>query len=235
MASGGKCPFRHALANSTATDRMSTGVDESREYDGTEKSGECKRETGSVPSIGCPFHNAANADESRMVERISTNPSHIVTPSSVTCPFSDMAKVKDSNGESTCTRNESADVKPARGCPFGHSKPATSAPSSSSNTQANPPSTKPPACPFGFSASPTNADAATAQNPDAAEIHSGNHNVSATSSTPAFCPYGFSSSSRGSLQSAIGPLSCVLCTALLFDACRSVPCGHIFCRWDSAN
>lgn len=39
------------------------------------------------------------------------------------------------------------------------------------------------------------------------------------------CPLGFDS---GTFQ--IGPLSCVLCKALLYDASRTVPCQHIFCR-----
>ncbi|KAG6554438.1 hypothetical protein Mapa_004355 [Marchantia paleacea] len=39
------------------------------------------------------------------------------------------------------------------------------------------------------------------------------------------CPYGYDS---GSFK--IGPLSCVICRALLYDSGRCVPCDHIFCR-----
>eukprot|EP00246_Nothoceros_aenigmaticus_P017304 TRINITY_DN8385_c0_g1_i1.p1 TRINITY_DN8385_c0_g1~~TRINITY_DN8385_c0_g1_i1.p1 ORF type:complete len:392 (+),score=68.62 TRINITY_DN8385_c0_g1_i1:190-1365(+) len=39
------------------------------------------------------------------------------------------------------------------------------------------------------------------------------------------CPLGYDSASF-----KIGPLSCVICRALLFNTCRCVPCEHIFCR-----
>ncbi|KAL3696286.1 hypothetical protein R1sor_010362 [Riccia sorocarpa] len=39
------------------------------------------------------------------------------------------------------------------------------------------------------------------------------------------CPYGYDS---GSFK--IGPLSCVICRALLYNTCRCIPCDHIFCR-----
>ncbi|CAM6129339.1 unnamed protein product [Calypogeia fissa] len=39
------------------------------------------------------------------------------------------------------------------------------------------------------------------------------------------CPLGYDS-----VSFKIGPLSCVICRALLFDSSRCVPCQHIFCR-----
>jgi len=42
---------------------------------------------------------------------------------------------------------------------------------------------------------------------------------------PAKCPMGYDS---GSFK--IGPLSCVICRALLFDSSRCLPCRHIYCR-----
>ena len=39
------------------------------------------------------------------------------------------------------------------------------------------------------------------------------------------CPLGYDS-----VSFKIGPFSCVLCRALLYDSCRCVPCRHIFCR-----
>lgn len=39
------------------------------------------------------------------------------------------------------------------------------------------------------------------------------------------CPLGYDS-----VSSIIGPFSCVLCRALLYDSSRCVPCRHIFCR-----
>lgn len=45
------------------------------------------------------------------------------------------------------------------------------------------------------------------------------------SSNTAKCPFGYDSPSF-----KLGPLSCILCKALLFDTCRCSPCRHIFCR-----
>jgi hypothetical protein len=39
------------------------------------------------------------------------------------------------------------------------------------------------------------------------------------------CPLGYDS-----VSFKIGPLSCVICRALLFQSSRCVPCQHIFCR-----
>lgn len=39
------------------------------------------------------------------------------------------------------------------------------------------------------------------------------------------CPLGYDS-----VSFKIGPFSCVLCRALLYDSSRCVPCRHIFCR-----
>lgn len=44
------------------------------------------------------------------------------------------------------------------------------------------------------------------------------------------CPLGYDS-----VSFKIGPLSCVICRALLFDTSRCVPCQHIFCRWVLCN
>lgn len=41
------------------------------------------------------------------------------------------------------------------------------------------------------------------------------------------CPLGYDSGSSFKL----GPLSCVVCRALLFDTSKCVPCGHIYCRF----
>lgn len=41
------------------------------------------------------------------------------------------------------------------------------------------------------------------------------------------CPLGYDSGSSFKL----GPLSCVICRALLFHTSKCVPCGHIFCRF----
>lgn len=42
---------------------------------------------------------------------------------------------------------------------------------------------------------------------------------------PAKCPYGYDSQTF-----KLGPFSCLLCQALLFDSSRCVPCTHVFCK-----
>ncbi|KAJ4830131.1 Protein nca1 [Turnera subulata] len=49
--------------------------------------------------------------------------------------------------------------------------------------------------------------------------------ASGDSTVPAKCPYGYDSETF-----KIGPLSCVICQALLFDCTKCVPCSHIFCK-----
>ncbi|CAI7768598.1 unnamed protein product [Closterium sp. NIES-53] len=44
------------------------------------------------------------------------------------------------------------------------------------------------------------------------------------------CPYGFDSAADGRMAAAVGPMSCVLCKALLFDPSRCDPCKHVYCR-----
>ncbi|KAL8159644.1 hypothetical protein V2J09_001181 [Rumex salicifolius] len=39
------------------------------------------------------------------------------------------------------------------------------------------------------------------------------------------CPFGYDSNSF-----KLGPLSCIICQALLFDSSRCVPCSHVYCK-----
>lgn len=39
------------------------------------------------------------------------------------------------------------------------------------------------------------------------------------------CPYGFDSQTF-----KLGPLSCLICQALLFDCSKCVPCSHVYCK-----
>ena len=41
------------------------------------------------------------------------------------------------------------------------------------------------------------------------------------------CPFGYGADSSAF---KIGPFSCVICKALLFDSCRCLPCRHVYCR-----
>ena len=39
------------------------------------------------------------------------------------------------------------------------------------------------------------------------------------------CPFGYDSQSF-----KLGPLSCMICQALLFESSRCMPCSHVFCK-----
>jgi hypothetical protein len=43
---------------------------------------------------------------------------------------------------------------------------------------------------------------------------------------PAKCPFGYDSNTF-----KLGPLSCMVCQALLHDASKCKPCLHKFCKW----
>lgn len=42
---------------------------------------------------------------------------------------------------------------------------------------------------------------------------------------PAKCPFGYDSQTF-----KLGPFSCLICQALLFECSRCVPCSHVFCK-----
>lgn len=50
--------------------------------------------------------------------------------------------------------------------------------------------------------------------------------VNDSASTSPKCPFGYDSQSF-----KIGPLSCTVCQALLFDTSKCVPCSHVFCKY----
>ncbi|KMZ73835.1 Polycomb complex protein BMI-1 [Zostera marina] len=50
------------------------------------------------------------------------------------------------------------------------------------------------------------------------------HDMSTT--VPAKCPFGYDSQSF-----KLGPLSCVICEALLFESSKSMPCSHKYCKF----
>jgi hypothetical protein len=39
------------------------------------------------------------------------------------------------------------------------------------------------------------------------------------------CPFGYDSQTF-----KLGPLSCMICQALLFDCSKCVPCSHVYCK-----
>lgn len=86
-----------------------------------------------------------------------------------------------------------------------------------------------PVCPFVKVARPDDASSkrnGENQNKHAAEHESKSKNESVDSAMiEPKCPLGYDSHSF-----KIGPLSCVLCQALLFESSKCVPCSHIFCK-----
>lgn len=80
-----------------------------------------------------------------------------------------------------------------------------------------------PVCPFVKAARPDDtcpAKRAATTGSEAARKDSG---VTATQSPK--CPFGYDSNNF-----KLGPLSCMICQALLFDCTKCIPCSHLFCK-----
>ncbi|XVF24568.1 hypothetical protein REPUB_Repub13aG0139200 [Reevesia pubescens] len=81
-----------------------------------------------------------------------------------------------------------------------------------------------PVCPFVKAARPddtgSSKKAATTGSTEAARKDS---SYSPTVSPK--CPFGYDSSNF-----KLGPLSCMICQALLFDSTKCIPCSHLFCK-----
>ncbi|KAL2937395.1 Protein NCA1 [Bienertia sinuspersici] len=86
-----------------------------------------------------------------------------------------------------------------------------------------------PVCPFVRAVRPD--DASSKRSGDNQCQHAAEHESKAknepsdSSIIEPKCPLGYDSRSF-----KIGPLSCVLCKALLFDSSKCVPCSHLFCK-----
>ncbi|CAO2838373.1 unnamed protein product [Amaranthus hypochondriacus] len=86
-----------------------------------------------------------------------------------------------------------------------------------------------PVCPFAKVARPD--DASSKRSSDSHCKYAAEHENKAKSESldsatiEPKCPLGYDSRSF-----KIGPLSCVLCQALLFESSKCVPCSHIFCK-----
>ncbi|KAM6600757.1 protein NCA1 [Cannabis sativa] len=82
-------------------------------------------------------------------------------------------------------------------------------------------------CPFGFDSSSTTTAAATNdKNNKPSQPHKKQQSPSPSPAViEAKCPFGYDSQ-----KLKIGPLSCVICQALIFQCSRCVPCSHAFCK-----
>lgn len=72
-----------------------------------------------------------------------------------------------------------------------------------------------PVCPFVKAARPEDAPTRKHQKDPPGD----------SATVPAKCPFGYDSQTF-----KLGPLSCVICQALLFDCTKCVPCSHVFCK-----
>lgn len=68
-----------------------------------------------------------------------------------------------------------------------------------------------PKCPFGYD-SQTNESKAKKDSSDSATV------------SPK-CPFGYDSQTF-----KLGPFSCMICQALLFESSKCVPCSHVYCK-----
>ncbi|OMP04800.1 Zinc finger, RING-type [Corchorus olitorius] len=80
-----------------------------------------------------------------------------------------------------------------------------------------------PVCPFVRAARPDDTGSAkkvAASGSEAVRKDSGD-----TATVSPKCPFGYDSNNF-----KLGPLSCMICQALLFDSTKCIPCSHLFCK-----
>uniref|UniRef100_A0A2P2JFK2 RING-type domain-containing protein n=1 Tax=Rhizophora mucronata TaxID=61149 RepID=A0A2P2JFK2_RHIMU len=88
-----------------------------------------------------------------------------------------------------------------------------------------------PICPFAKSAPPDDASFKKPEKHAAGDVEGKPRKDSAESAanaavvTSSKCPFGYDSHSF-----KLGPLSCLLCQALLFNSSKCVPCSHVYCK-----
>jgi len=133
-------------------------------------------------------------------------PSRMTTTS--VCPFSKAARPDDGS-----TRKQGEIT--ASGCPFSKAaRPDDASARKQGETTAS-------GCPFSKSARPDENGSKGCPEQE------GNLNKDSTDSAtvPAKCPFGYDSQTF-----KLGPFSCMLCQALLYESSRCVPCTHVFCK-----
>lgn len=142
------------------------------------------------------------------------------------CPMSKVVDKPDDTGNKNRQREEEAggEEKAIGGgkCPFGFDKlqvkDQVEVPGVKESSQSEGTKGENGNCPFGH-------DNKSVSNEEEGRGKEGDEQAG---TAPGKCPLGYDS---GTFK--IGPLSCVLCRALLFDSSRCVPCRHIYCRFVS--
>ncbi|GAB4855229.1 hypothetical protein Ancab_023854 [Ancistrocladus abbreviatus] len=85
-----------------------------------------------------------------------------------------------------------------------------------------------PVCPFVKAARPDDASSKRScenQNKNSCENENKMKNETADNSAQPKCPFGYDS-----VSFKLGPLSCIICHALLFESSKCMPCSHIYCK-----
>ncbi|KAJ7982438.1 E3 ubiquitin-protein ligase CHFR [Quillaja saponaria] len=141
------------------------------------------------------------------------------------CPFVKAARPDDTSsrksGDNPVKHQSETDMKPV--CPFAKAaRPDdTSSRKSGDNMKA--------VCPFNKAVRPD--DTSSRKSDDDPVKHQSEteskakKDYSDSTSTSPKCPFGYDSQ-----VFKIGPLSCLICQALLFESSKCVPCSHVFCK-----
>ncbi|KAE8670637.1 subtilisin-like protease-like [Hibiscus syriacus] len=82
-----------------------------------------------------------------------------------------------------------------------------------------------PVCPFVKAARPDDACPAKNASAGVSEAAAARKDPVETATVSPKCPFGYDSSNF-----KLGPLSCMICHALLFDSTKCIPCSHLFCQ-----
>ncbi|KAA0034103.1 hypothetical protein IC582_023388 [Cucumis melo] len=123
------------------------------------------------------------------------------------CPFVKSARPDDASSRKH--QGESA-------CPFAKSGRSDDASSRKPQSES--------ACPFSKSVRSDDASSLE-KNQAEGESNGAEKDVGDAAGAGGKCPFGYDSQTF-----KIGPLSCMICQALLFECSRCVPCSHIFCK-----
>ncbi|CAF2047467.1 hypothetical protein HID58_035387 [Brassica napus] len=128
------------------------------------------------------------------------------------CPFSKAARPDDASAA-----RKQADTTPSA-CPF--SKADASARKQGETTAS--------ACPFSKSDASARKQGEVASKgcpENEGRVNKEEDSTPDSATVPAKCPFGYDSQTF-----KLGPFSCMLCQALLYDSSRCVPCTHVFCK-----
>ncbi|KAJ8534161.1 hypothetical protein K7X08_007485 [Anisodus acutangulus] len=186
----------------------------------------------------CPFAGASRPDDSTLKKQESGEAAAVLSK----CPFgydATLNKPYDENKQQAVQESkpkqestESATVSPK--CPFGYDS-TLKKPCDDQNKQQAIEESKPkqesgeaatvtPKCPFGYDSTPKKPCENQNKQQDVQESKPKQDSGESVTVSPK-CPFGYDSQTV-----KLGPFSCMICQALLYDCSRCVPCTHVFCK-----